>query len=130
MTLSDAEKEFRLREYVWAKAEWEKEINESFSDLLEPGMRTFASNCADFCIKFSFFSYPVTRSNANLRELTRIYVYRRAINRLVRLLKWQFFGFFFGGFEQWFRFGVRSFYAYESRAQQFALEREAASGGF
>jgi hypothetical protein len=33
MTLSDAEKEFRLREYVWAKAEWEKEVNESFPHL-------------------------------------------------------------------------------------------------
>ncbi len=33
MNLADAEKEFRLREYVWAKAEWEKEINESFPHL-------------------------------------------------------------------------------------------------
>ena len=33
MTLSDAEKELRLRYYVWAKAEWEKEINESFPHL-------------------------------------------------------------------------------------------------
>jgi len=33
MTLSDAEKEFRLREYVWAKAEWEKEVNEAFPHL-------------------------------------------------------------------------------------------------
>jgi hypothetical protein len=33
MILSDAEKEFRLRYYVWAKAEWEKEINESFPHL-------------------------------------------------------------------------------------------------
>lgn len=30
MNLADAEKEFRLREYVWAKSEWEREINESF----------------------------------------------------------------------------------------------------
>lgn len=33
MTLSEAEKEYRLREYVWAKAEWEKEVNESFPHL-------------------------------------------------------------------------------------------------
>lgn len=33
MNLANAEKEFRLREYVWAKAEWEKEINESFPHL-------------------------------------------------------------------------------------------------
>lgn len=33
MTLSDAQKEFWLREYVWAKAEWEKEINGSFQHL-------------------------------------------------------------------------------------------------
>lgn len=33
MKLADAEKEFRLRNYVWDKAEWEKEINESFPHL-------------------------------------------------------------------------------------------------
>lgn len=33
MNLVDAEKEFRLREYVWAKAEWEKEINKCFPHL-------------------------------------------------------------------------------------------------
>lgn len=33
MNLVDAEKEFWLRNYVWAKAEWEKEINESFPHL-------------------------------------------------------------------------------------------------
>lgn len=33
MELKDAEKEFWLRNYVWAKAEWEKEINESFPHL-------------------------------------------------------------------------------------------------
>lgn len=33
MKLADAEKEFRLRCYVWEKAEWEKEINESFPHL-------------------------------------------------------------------------------------------------
>lgn len=33
MNLADAEKEFRLRNYVWAKAEWEKEINDSFPHL-------------------------------------------------------------------------------------------------
>ena len=33
MNLADAEKEFRLRNFVWAKAEWEREINESFPHL-------------------------------------------------------------------------------------------------
>lgn len=33
MTLADAEREFWLRVYVWAKAEWEREINESFLHL-------------------------------------------------------------------------------------------------
>ena len=33
MNLADAEKEFWLRNYVWAKAEWEKEINNSFPHL-------------------------------------------------------------------------------------------------
>lgn len=33
MELADAEKEFWLRIYIWAKAEWEKEINESFPHL-------------------------------------------------------------------------------------------------
>jgi hypothetical protein len=33
MELKEAEKEFWLRNYVWAKAEWEKEINESFPHL-------------------------------------------------------------------------------------------------
>jgi hypothetical protein len=33
MNLADAQKEFQLREYVWAKTEWEKEVNESFPHL-------------------------------------------------------------------------------------------------
>lgn len=33
MNLKEAENEFRLRNYVWAKAEWEKEINQSFPHL-------------------------------------------------------------------------------------------------
>ena len=33
MNLADAEKEFRLRYSVWAKAEWEREVNESFPHL-------------------------------------------------------------------------------------------------
>lgn len=33
MNFADAEKEFRLRKYIWAKAEWEKEINDSFPHL-------------------------------------------------------------------------------------------------
>ena len=33
MELKDAEKEFRFRSYFWDKAEWEKEINESFPHL-------------------------------------------------------------------------------------------------
>ncbi|HVU27980.1 MAG TPA: hypothetical protein VHG71_09620 [Verrucomicrobiae bacterium] len=41
MNLKDAEKEFRLREYVWAKSEWEREINESF-----PHMRMFKTGHA------------------------------------------------------------------------------------
>jgi hypothetical protein len=52
MTLSDAEKEFRLRCSVWAKAEWEREINESF-----PHLRLFktghAWNLYQFMQKFN-----------------------------------------------------------------------------
>ncbi len=52
MTLSDAEKEFRLRCSVWAKAEWEKEINESY-----PHLRLFktghAWNIYQFMQKFN-----------------------------------------------------------------------------
>ncbi len=33
MNLADASNEFNLRHYVWSKAEWEKEINESFPHL-------------------------------------------------------------------------------------------------
>ncbi len=33
MNLADASNEFSLRHYIWSKAEWEKEINESFPHL-------------------------------------------------------------------------------------------------
>jgi hypothetical protein len=33
MNLADASNEFNLRHYIWSKAEWEKEINESFPHL-------------------------------------------------------------------------------------------------
>jgi hypothetical protein len=33
MNLADVEREFRLREYFWAKAEWEKEFNERFENI-------------------------------------------------------------------------------------------------
>jgi len=33
MNLADASNQFSLRHYIWSKAEWEKEINESFPHL-------------------------------------------------------------------------------------------------